>query len=149
MAIRSVKWAVDLAPSPTGRRRGVVRLFTRDVHGMLPSRTAFEPLADVYETEDAVVVRLEISGLKANSSDILVEIQDDLMTVSGERLDPADGAREYEQMEIRTGRFEKTVRVPCMVSETEAVARYDDGFLVISLPKRKPVRSAVRLVRID
>ena len=116
---------------------------------MIPSHTSFEPPADVYETADAVIVRLEISGLKENSSEVLVELHEDLMTVSGERPDPAAGARQYEQIEIRTGRFEKTVRVPCLVSETDAVARYDDGFLVITLPKRGQPNSGSRLVRID
>jgi len=149
MATRSVRWTLEMAP-PFSRRRSAVRLLSRDRQTLMASRTAFEPPTDVYETTDAVIVRLELAGLKSSAAEIGVEIQEDLLTVSGDRHDPAAGAdRRYEQIEIETGRFERTVRLPCPVSETDASAKYDDGFLVVTLPKRRPEQSAVRLVRID
>jgi HSP20 family protein len=111
---------------------------------------AFEPPADVYETEDAVLVRLEIAGLRGNSGEIGVEIREDLLTISGERLDPASGsARRYEQMEIQTGSFQRTLRLPCPVDETAAVARYEDGFLTVRLPKVTAPRTGTLIVAIE
>jgi HSP20 family protein len=149
MATSSVRWMLELAPA-FSRRRSLIRFAAREGHVLVPSRTAFEPPTDVYEADNAVIVRMEVSGLKDNAGDITVEIQDDLLTIAGERKDPASGAgRRYEQIEIQTGRFERTVRLPCPVIETDASARYDDGFLVVTLPRRAPTRAEVRMVRID
>lgn len=127
-----------------------MRLLTRKEHVLVPSRTVFEPPTDLYETPDEIIVRLEVAGIKGNYSKISVEIQDDRLTVSGEREDPASGAaRLYEQIEIQTGSFERTVRLPCPVDETAALAKYDDGFLVVRFPKCQPVGSAPRSVKIE
>jgi len=117
---------------------------------LTPSRMAFEPPADVYGTEDAVIVRLEIAGLQGGFRSIAVEIHDDLLTIAGERPDPAAGAaRQYEQMEIATGPFQRTLRLPCPVDETAAVARYEDGYLTVKLPKLARPRAGTLIVAID
>jgi HSP20 family protein len=116
----------------------------------MSSQVAFEPPADMYELDDAVMVRLEIAGLQPNYGEISVEIHDDRLTITGERRDPASGpARRYEQMEIETGPFRRTLHLSCPVDETAAVARYEDGFLVIRLPKRTAPRGGSLIVRID
>jgi HSP20 family protein len=139
-----------MASPPIGRRRSLFRLTSRERQVLVPSRMAFEPPADVYETEDAVIARLEIAGLRGNSGEIGVEIREDLLTISGERLDPASGsARRYEQMEIQTGSFQRTVRLPCPVDETAAVARYEDGFLTVRLPKAAAPRTGTLIVAIE
>ena len=144
-------WTLRLSSRRPMRTRSIVRLLTHERHILVPSATAFEPPTDVYETPEGVVVRLEVAGLKPNAPDVTVEIDGDHLTVAGTRPDPAAGTTDprYEQIEIQTGRFERTVHLPCPVTETEAHARYDDGFLVITLPKKEPARSSVRMVRID
>ena len=150
MAMRYPKSALEFASPPLGRRRAAVRLTSRERHVLVPSRMAFEPPADVYVTEDAVVVRLEVAGLEGRARSISVEIRDDLLTISGERLDPAAGAdRQYEQMEIQTGPFQRTLRLPCPVDETAAVARYEDGYLTVKLPKLARPRTAALIVSIE
>ena len=145
MATRYAKSTIEFASPPSGRRRSLVRLSSRERHMLVPSRVAFEPPADVYVTEEAVMVRLEVAGLQESFRSISVEIRDDLLTISGERPDPAAGAaRQYEQMEIQTGPFQRTLRLPCLVDETAAVARYEDGYLTVRLPKlARPRRSAL------
>ena len=150
MATRYSVWGLELSPPPLGGRRGVVRLTSRDRHVMGASRMAFEPPADVYVTEDAIIVRLEIAGLRENTGEISVEIRERLLIIAGERPDPAAGAaRQYEQMEIQTGPFERALRLPCPVDETAAVARYEDGFLTIRLPKLAAPRTGTFIVAIE
>ncbi len=150
MATRFPKWPPHLAAPPFGRRQSVVRLLARKKQVLVPSRTVFEPPTDLYETQEAVVVRMEIAGLKGASGSVSIEIQDDVLTVSGEREDPATGtARRYEQIEIETGSFERTVHLPCPVDETAASAKYEDGFLVIRFPKCQPAPSVPRSVKIE
>jgi len=143
MATRMDRWAFELASPPRGHGAGVFRLLKRERHVLVPSRAAYEPPTDIYETEGEVVVRLEIAGLQPTRSRTTVELRDDLLIINGERDDPAaETARHYEQMEITTGRFERTVHLPAPVDPAGASATYDDGFLVIRLPKSQPVRSA-------
>jgi len=150
MATRTTTWSTVMASPPLERRRGFVRLTSRDRHVLVPSRMAFEPPADVYVTEDEVIVRLEVAGLRSKSPAISVELHDDMLTVSGERPDPAAGsARQYEQMEIQTGRFQRTLRMPGPVDETAAVARYDDGFLTVRLPRLTARRTGALIVAIE
>ncbi len=150
MPTRMERWTLQLASSPPGRSASVFRLLTRKQHVLVPSRTAYEPPTDLYEAEGEVVVRLEIAGLKPTRDRTTVELRDDLLIISGERDDPAAGAaRHYERMEIATGRFERTVHLPAPVDPGRATANYDDGFLVIRLPKSLPVRSAPYSVPVD
>lgn len=150
MATRFPKWSLSLTPSHFPRGQSVVRLLARKKQVLVPSRNVFEPPTDLYETQESIIIRVEVAGLKGSSGDVSVEIQDDILTVSGEREDPAAGtARRYEQIEIETGSFERTIRLSCPVDETAASAKYDDGFLVIRLPKCRPAPSTPRSVKIE
>ncbi|MGQ9731327.1 MAG: Hsp20/alpha crystallin family protein [Candidatus Zipacnadales bacterium] len=150
MATRYAYWSIEMASPPLGRRRNLLRLSASERQILIPARMAFEPPTDVYETEHAVIVRLEIPGLQENCRAVMVEIRDDLLTVAGERPDPAAGShRRYTQMEIQTGAFQRQVRLPCPVDETDASAKYEDGFLVVQLSKRVHPPTHSRIVEIE
>ena len=83
MATRMVVGSTVMASPPLERRRSFVHLTPRGRHVLIPSRMAFEPPADVYVTEDEVIVRLEVAGLRSEAPAINVELHDDLLTVSG------------------------------------------------------------------
>ncbi len=97
---------------------------------------AWSPPTDVYETEAAFIVRVEIAGMR--QADISIEIEDNLLVISGTRTDSPE-RRAYHQMEIRFGEFSTAVELPPGVDVTRAEAEYDDGFLTVVLPKIKPV----------
>jgi len=150
MATRMERWTFELGSPPRDHGAGVFRLLKRERHVLVPSRAAYEPPTDLYETESEIIVRLEIAGLQPTRPRTTVELRDDLLTIRGERDDPAAGtARHYEQMEIATGRFERTVHLPAPVDPAGASAAYDDGFLAIRLPKSQPVRSIACNVLIE
>jgi HSP20 family protein len=92
------------------------------------------PPTDVYETDDHVVVLVEVAGVGEDS--FTVQLQGRELIVAGCRHDPADKLS-YQQMEINYGVFQSDVRLPCDVDETQAQASYDRGFLRISLPKAR------------
>lgn len=108
-------------------RRGILRSVSWQV------RTGvWDPPTDVYETEHAYIVRMEIAGMSEGNFD--VSIQDDTLYVTGFRPDfPA--RRAYHQMEIRSGKFTNAVALPGPVNSDRALAEYRDGFLTITLPK--------------
>lgn len=93
------------------------------------------PPTDVYETEQDVVVRVEIAGMQKSEFSILLE--GNLLTIQGNRPDVA-GRRAFHQMEIPFGEFRSQVELHWEIDHTAVRAEYKDGFLVVTLPKAKP-----------
>jgi HSP20 family protein len=100
----------------------------------------FRPPTDVYETDTHAVVRMEVAGINPNEARI--SYTNRVLTVVGHRSDPAEKLA-YQQMEIRYGDFRRDVLIPWPVDEDHIQANYEDGFLVILLPKKKPHRVAI------
>ncbi len=94
------------------------------------------PPTDVYETEDEIVVQVEVAGVK--QSDLAVSLQDRRLIITGTRSDHGPTQRAYHQMQVRFGDFGTEVELPAPIDESGIVASYVDGFLRIVLPKQKP-----------
>jgi HSP20 family protein len=92
------------------------------------------PAFDVYEEQDALIVRAELPGLKKDQ--IQLTLQDDTLTVTGERKQETDAqAKDHLRRERIFGRFERTVALPFAVKANEVKAAFEDGILTITLPK--------------
>jgi len=94
--------------------------------------TTWNPPTDVYETQEACVVKMEIAGMR--DEDFEVAFEQNVLVIRGQRPD-FNERRAYHQMEIRFGRFDVAVEVPVLVDLERARAEYKDGFLVVLLPK--------------
>jgi len=92
----------------------------------------WRPPTDVYETDSYLIVKVEIAGMSEEDFD--VSLVGRTLTISGVRYDPA-AKLTYHQMEVLYGEFRTEVYLPCPVVEDEIEARYEDGFLIITLPK--------------
>lgn len=103
-------------------------------------RSTWSPPTDVYETVDNCVIKLEIAGMR--DEDFEVAFENNLLMISGNRPD-LNERRAYHQMEIRFGKFEIAVEIPVSVNVEKATAGYQDGFLVIVLPKGDPNQGEV------
>jgi len=102
-------------------------------HWRLAMRTpAWRPPTDVYESEDQIVVRVEIAGM--HEDDFKIELDGLFLSIRGVRSDTT-GRRAYHQMEIRFGEFSSDIELPAPVMASEVDATYKDGFLRIVLPK--------------
>ncbi len=101
---------------------------------------AWQPPTDVYETDETVVVRVEIAGMK--ESDFKISVQDRTLIITGQRFDPSPKVA-YHQLEIRYGEFRSEVYLHWIVSEADISATYHDGYLEITLPKARARRVPV------
>jgi HSP20 family protein len=101
---------------------------------------AWRPPTDVFETDEAVVVRVEIAGMQEDGFSILLAERN--LTIRGLRTE-APERRAYHQMEIFFGEFLSEVEIPCPILAEQAVADYTDGFLRLVLPKAQPQRIRV------
>lgn len=104
------------------------------------------PATDVFETEKAVVVRLEVAGVR--SDDLKVTVDGDVLRVSGVRRPPVDAdLQRLHQMEIAFGPFERSLRISIPFDRNGVVARIEEGFLTITLPRRAPERRRIEIER--
>jgi len=109
---------------------------TQHFHWRVSSRQhAWRPPPDVYVTEDAVIVRVEIAGMR--DGEFSISLEDHTLTIHGSRPDYPE-RRAYHQMEIRFGEFRTDVGMHWTVDTDHIDAEYKDGFLRITLPIIEP-----------
>lgn len=92
----------------------------------------WRPPTDLYEVENNFVVRVEIAGMK--DGELTISVEGRLLAVYGIRPHAALQAA-FHQMEVRFGEFLSLVELPGMVDVEGINAEYDDGFLIVTLPK--------------
>ncbi len=94
---------------------------------------------DVYETDEAYIVQCLLPGI--DPEQVHVAVQDNVLTISGERRPVApEGAQPIFQ-EIGTGRFERQLTLGVPVDASKAEATYEGGILSITLPKAEAVKA--------
>jgi HSP20 family protein len=103
------------------------------------------PSVVVWETEDELVLSFDLPGIAED--DIAVELEDNVLTVSGERQRTTEHSSErFYRFERRYGTFSRSVTLPPGVKEDAINAGYKDGVLEIRVPKpeeQKPRRIKV------
>jgi HSP20 family molecular chaperone IbpA len=92
----------------------------------------FRPPADVYETDEALVVRAELAGL--SDGDLDVEIYEDALVVSGDRKTLLREGRRFYEVGIRTGPFRLEVPFPRPIDAARVETRYENGIVCVVLP---------------
>ena len=92
------------------------------------------PAADVYQTADGWIVKVELAGVSVE--DVEIDIQGNGLYIAGARKDRscAVGAS-YHQMEITYSRFEKTLQFPASIQGARIEHNFEDGILIIRLWK--------------
>jgi len=95
---------------------------------------AWTPRADIYETDDEVVVNIEIPGVSRDAID--VRVADNTLVIEGERP-PEKGLKEeaFQRVARSYGPFVRRFSRPATVSVDSVAARYERGVLTVSLPK--------------
>ena len=124
----------------------VRRLFQELVHqpwgASAPNRDAgWQPRCDMVETDEAIVVDVELPGVK--HEDVRLEVQGDVLRITGERraMTQRQG-RNYHYLEQQYGHFERQLRLPRSVDRDAIRAEFDNGILSITLPKLRDQLSA-------
>lgn len=99
--------------------------------------SAWTPNADVYEGPEGLIVKIELAGVSLDALELRIEEQG--LVVSGVRRDPqcgetASGYR-FRQMEIEYGPFQRVIPLPFAVDGAAARAAFQQGMLIIRLPR--------------
>ena len=98
------------------------------------------PAMDLLETEDHFVLRADLPGM--TQSDVNIELEDNVLTVSGERKAEHEEKREgFYRVERAFGSFSRSLTLPKGVDAEAVTAGFDNGVLEVRIPKpeqRKP-----------
>ena len=99
------------------------------------TNTAFAPPVDVYEDEHNVTLKIEVPGI--DEKDIDVRIENNTLTVHGERkFEKEEKEENYRRVERQYGSFTRTFTLPNTVNHDNVQADYDKGVLKIKLEKK-------------
>ncbi len=102
---------------------------------LMPIERGWKPLTDVFETDEEIVVVMDIAGI--TTRDISLRLHQRVLSIRGIRRERSErGKRKYYKMEIDFGPFERQIELPAAVDPDEVRARYWQGFLEVRLPKR-------------
>jgi HSP20 family protein len=100
------------------------------------------PAMDLVEAEDHYVLRADLPGM--DEGDVSIEINDNVLTVAGERRDEQEETRQgWHRVERSFGRFTRSLTLPEGIDPEAVSAQFDKCVLSITVPKpeqRKPRR---------
>ncbi len=95
---------------------------------------AFTPSLDVTETENEILVHVDLPGV--DPKDLDISVSGDMLTISGERKEEHEERREnYYRAERMFGSFRRTIPLPASVNRDKITAEYDKGVLTVRLAK--------------
>ncbi|MEW5975539.1 MAG: Hsp20/alpha crystallin family protein [Acidobacteriota bacterium] len=103
------------------------------------SSALWSPPVDIYETEGEVILKAELPEVNQNQIDIKVE--NNTLTISGERALERDAKREnFHRIERAYGSFSRSFSLPTTIDQEKIRAEYKDGILKLTMPKREETK---------
>jgi HSP20 family protein len=96
------------------------------------------PAVDVIDTPEAYVLKVELAGMKPE--DVHVELEDDVLTIKGERHQEEKlDTEQYQSTEWHYGAFQRSISLPRSVKREAIEATYEDGVVEVRVPKAAEV----------
>jgi len=109
------------------------------------ARPTFIPRSDIYETEDNVVVALDMPG--ASEDSIEVTLEKNILTILANSMQCAPEGYELGFAEFQTGDYERSFHLTDQINRDAIEALYKDGVLKLTLPKAAVAKSRKISVR--
>jgi len=114
------------------------RLFFGPLTDTFNRVSTFSPSVDVVEINGEIQVKCDLPGVKEQQIDI--QLEDDTLTIAAEREEVTESPGVHLISERRYGRFERTFKLPAKLDRDKIQAKYIDGVLTITIPKREEAR---------
>lgn len=111
------------------------------------SMSAWKPLVDIYETDESIILKAELPGIKKD--DVSVEVKDNVITLKGVRTEEKEiKEKNYYRKERAFGTFSRAFNLQHRIQPDKIKARFKDGVLKIEIPKpeeEKPKQITVKV----
>jgi len=99
----------------------------------------WNPAVDIFEDENSIKVMCEVPGVE--KEDVKISIQDNVLTVSGEKKRDFEGENgSFYRVERLCGKFQRSFSLPSSVDQENVKATYKNGILTINLPKEEEAK---------
>lgn len=106
-----------------------------------------QPAVNIVETNQAFTLELAAPGFE--KSDFVLKVEDDYLTISAKREAKTENQNErYTRREFRFDAFERSFKLPETVNQEAIGAVYENGVLVVTLPKKEEAKPAVKTIQI-
>ncbi|MEC4804173.1 MAG: Hsp20/alpha crystallin family protein [Jaaginema sp. PMC 1079.18] len=106
------------------------------------------PAVELHENEEAIVLKLEVPGMKPEDLDIQATAE--AVVINGERKTETKTAEKGAvKSEFRYGRFRRVIPLSVRIQNTQVTAAYTDGILTLTLPKAEEERNKVVKVNLS
>lgn len=124
----------------TGLAELEINRLERMFHAAFPTdslgRGVWAPAVDIYETADnTVVLKAELPEMKRE--DIKVTVENNTLTIEGERTLANAENENYHRVERGYGTFSRRFTIPSTIDASRVEAAYQDGVLTVKLPRRE------------
>ncbi len=115
------------------------REFARPLLAVEQREWLWAPAMDMYETDDALVIKMALPGVDPEKVEI--RVAGDVLTIRGHvEEDIVEEGATYYIRERRTGAFSRSIQLPVPVEVDKAEASFENGILTLTLPKAEEVR---------
>ena len=110
------------------------------------STRSWAPPVDIFETEDAIVLKAELPGV--DPKDVEVRVEDNNLYLKGERnYEKEVKEQNYHRIERSYGSFARSFSLPNSIDAEKVKAEYKDGLLTLTMPKREETKP--KTIKID
>lgn len=108
--------------------------------------SSFQPRVDIVESENAFELHVAVPGM--NKEDFQIEMNDNFLTVSGERKFSSEKKdANWRSVETQFGSFSRSFSLPENVDASRITAKYNNGILEVSIPKdeKKALKTTIKV----
>jgi HSP20 family protein len=130
---------VDEMPAMRHLQDAVNRFFQE------PGIRPWTPPVDILETENELLLRMDVPEI--NLKDVEIRLENDTLTVKGERKFEQPQGKGYHRIERSYGTFARSFTLPNTVDNEKVRADYRNGVLTITLPKKEVAKP--RTIRVE
>jgi HSP20 family protein len=118
--------------------RQIDRMFEDAWRAIGTADRSWMPACNAWEDDNGFYVQMAVPGWEPK--DITLEVDNQVLTVRGQREQEVASQRTFHMQEIPEGRFIRTFRLPTYVDQHRASAVHKNGLLTVTLPKREEAK---------
>jgi len=113
-----------------------------------PSTRTWAPPVDIYETDNALVLKADLPGV--DPKDVEIRIENGILYLKGERKFTDDVKKDdYHRIERAHGSFTRSFALPDSIGTDNVTAEYKDGQLILTMPKLEAVKPKTIQINVE